>query len=1180
MISGEIKLFLYLTNADTELLTLRSVADELAEIGIELRGLSVSAENWKDAANSASVICVRLLGGKDAFLEGLNYLLDLANAKKVPLVCLSGESIPDPELALFSNVASGIVTQGFDYLVRGGIANYANFVRFVSDTCLYSGHGFQPPQEVPDVGIFKPIEQDRSAPKVAVIFYRAHLISGNTVFVEALAKEMAARGLSVYPIFCYSLRSGRGEHSPVYETLKEIVPDVIVTTVLASGSMDPEGESWDVSEMTDLGVPIVQAIVSSSDRESWRQRSSGLVPLDVTMQVAIPEFDGRIITVPFSFKEVVDSDSGFGSDISAYRVDRERTSRVAQIVARLARLRYKANSDKKIAIVISAYPTKRSRLGNAVGLDTPASVIALLHKLRNHGYHIDRIPESGDALMEELMATFNYDVPTLSVGQVEKAQLTLSALDYAAEFEDFGEEIKAGLTKAWGEPPGSVYLNNSEFVFPGISLGNVFIAIQPPRGFGENPIAIYHSPDLAPTHHYMAFYRMLDIKYQADAVIHVGKHGTLEWLPGKSLGLSNNCYADQALGAIPLVYPFVVNDPGEGTQAKRRAHAVIIDHMVPPLTRADTYDELSKLESLLDAHSRCSGMDPSKLPGLREAIWEVLVDAQIAKELKLEENPDFEDGEFDTLVSEIDGYLCEIKDAQIRGGLHILGGTLDGQAEVDMIAALTRIGSGTEPSLRMLAAAELGIDLKAGKTKEIDQVEEEVQRVVSMAQASGFELQSLEQFPKAYSKAVEAICVNLVPRLRATPRELDAILEALDGSYIASGPSGAPSRGMAHVLPTGRNFYSIDPKALPSIQSWAVGQKLAEAMIERYFSEEGSYPTSVGIVVWGTAAMRTAGDDISQTLALIGVSPVWDMQSGRVTGCELIDRQELGRPRVDVTLRISGFFRDAFPHVVSFLAQAFDVAAQSPEDDNPLAKDASSPRIFGPKPGSYGSGILPLIEARNWRSNEDLAKVYLTWSGYSYTRQSFGKYDPESMALRFKGIQVASKNQDNREHDIFDSDDYMQDHGGMISAVRHLSGIEPKSYFGDSADPARPRVKSLVQEAAKVVRSRVINPKWIEAMKHHGYKGAFEMAATVDYLFGYDATANIVEDWMYEKVTQAYVADASVRKFFEQSNPSALTSIAERLLEASQRGLWNATDESLDAIRSAMLEAEGWEEIR
>ena len=1173
-------MFLYLTNADTELLTLRSVADQLEGVGIELHARSVSAGNWKEAVDDAALICVRLLGGKDAFLEGLDYLKVFCRENGLPLLCFSGESIPDPELTVCSNVPSGIVAQGFDYLVRGGINNYANFIRFVSDTCLFSGHGFKPPEEVPEVGIFKVIEVDPQAPKVVIIFYRAHLISGNTVFVELLAKEIAAHGLSVYPIYCYSLRAGFGEHSPIYRLVKEISPDVIITTVLAAGSMDSDGQSWDVSEMVELGVPIVQAIVSSSDRQTWESRSSGLVPLDVTMQVAIPEFDGRIITVPFSFKEVVDSDSGFGSDVTAYRADRERTARVGGIVARLASLRHKDNKEKKVAIVISAYPTKRSRLGNAVGLDTPASVIALLHALRDAGYGIERIPQSGDALMAELVDTFNYDVPTLSISQAQKAKLRLSAQEYMTEFANFGEDVKRGLTAAWGEPPGSVYLHGSEFLFPGMILGNVFIAIQPPRGFGENPIAIYHSPDLAPTHHYMAFYRMLDIKYNADAIIHVGKHGTLEWLPGKGLGLSNNCYPDQALGAIPMIYPFVVNDPGEGTQAKRRAHAVIIDHMVPPLTRADTYDELSKLESLLDAHARYLGMDPSKLPALREEIWQVLVDAHITRELKLDESPDFEDAEFDSLVGEIDGYLCEIKDAQIRGGLHILGSILEGQAEVDMISALTRIGSEAQPSLRQLAAAKLDVDLKAGRTQEIDRVEAEVKSVIRLLQDSGFRSDNLGQLPESYHESAQMICNDLVPRLRATPREIVAVLEALEGRYIASGPAGAPSRGMSQVLPTGRNFYSIDPKALPSLQSWAVGQKLADALIDRYLSEEGSFPLSVGIVVWGTAAMRTAGDDISQALALVGVRPVWDAQTGRVSGSELISREELGRPRVDVTLRISGFFRDAFPHVISFLSDAFLMAAKSPEVDNPLAKDIDLPKIFGPKPGSYGSGILPLIEARNWRSSEDLAKVYLTWSGYSYGSGGFGKFDPEAMTKRFKGIQVASKNQDNREHDIFDSDDYMQDHGGMIAAVRHLSGSEPKSYFGDSADPGRPKVKSLAEEAAKVVRSRVINPKWIEAMKHHGYKGAFEMAATVDYLFGYDATANIVEDWMYERVTQSYVADASVRKFFEQSNPSALTSIAERLLEASQRGLWNATEESLDAIRSAMLEAEGWEETR
>lgn len=1173
-------MFLYITNADTELLTFRVVADALYEAGIEFRAISTASVGWKQEAELAEVICVRLLGGKDAFLDGLAQLSEIVNRNRSHLLCFSGESTPDPELALFSTAPAGIVAQGFQYLVRGGTENYLNFVKFVSDTCLFSGLGFNLPITLDETGLYGVIEDPCSRLSVAIIFYRAHLISGNTFFIETLAKEIAKSGISVYPIYCYSLRSGLSQPSRVFEILASIKPSVIVTTVLAGGSMDSDGEVWDIGEMKELGVPIVQAIVSSSSREDWSSRISGLVPMDVTMQVAIPEFDGRIITVPFSFKEVVDIDDNFGSEISAYRPDLERTGRVAEIVSRLARLSQKENSEKRVVIVLSAYPTKRSRLGNAVGLDTPASVIKLLHQLKAQGYLIDRIPQDGDSLMAELMETFNYEVPTLSFSQVSKAQFKWGVESYLKAFDSFGEEVKAKLVEAWGDPPGSVYIDNDQFIFPGIAIGNVFITIQPPRGFGENPIAIYHSPDLAPTHHYMAFYRMLEVEYQADAVIHLGKHGTLEWLPGKGIGLSQNCFSDQAIGSMPLIYPFVVNDPGEGTQAKRRAHAVIVDHMVPPLTRADTYDELAKLESLLDAHARYQGMDPSKLPSLRQEIWEVLVDAKIAKELMLEENPDFEAPEFDDLIGEIDGYLCEIKDAQIRGGLHVLGNVLSGPEEVDMIAALSRIPFSNQPSLRSVVADKLKIDLQGNRTKEIDLVEAEVQRLIGLAQAHDFSLDFLDQVDMEYKQVLNRICKDLVPRLRSTPRELDAIGESLDARYVSSGPSGAPSRGMSQVLPTGRNFYSIDPKALPSIHSFQVGQKLADSMIERYFREEKEFPKSVGIVVWGTAAMRTAGDDISQALALIGVRPKWDIETGRVLGCELVSREELGRPRVDVTLRISGFFRDAFPHVISLMNQAFELAAGSSESDNPLTEETEIPRIFGPKPGAYGSGILPLIESRNWRSNGDLANVYLTWSGYSYGKDEFGKFDPESMTSRFIKIQIASKNQDNREHDIFDSDDYMQDHGGMIAAIRELSGSEPKAYFGDSADPSRPKVKSLAEEAAKVVRSRVINPKWIEAMKNHGYKGAFEMAATVDYLFGYDATANIVEDWMYERVTQAYVEDESVREFFKQSNPSALTSIAERLLEAVQRGMWNASDRAMEAIRSAVLEAEGWEEER
>jgi cobaltochelatase CobN len=411
----------------------------------------------------------------------------------------------------------------------------------------------------------------------------------------------------------------------------------------------------------------------------------------------------------------------------------------------------------------------------------------------------------------------------------------------------------------------------------------------------------------------------------------------------------------------------------------------------------------------------------------------------------------------------------------------------------------------------------------------------------------------------------------LVPNLARTTDEIDNLLHALDGGYVPAGPSGAPTRGMAHVLPTGRNFFSVDPRAIPSPLAWDVGVALADRLLERHLAEEGTYPSTVGLVIWGTACMRTAGDDVAEALALLGVRPVWAEESRRVVGVELIPDDALGRPRVDVTLRISGFFRDAFPHVVDLLDDAIALAGFAVDGD---------PRVFGPKPGAYGSGILPLIESRDWRTDDDLAAVYLAWGGWAYGRGRAGEAAPDAMRRRFAAIDVAVKNQDNREHDIFDSDDYLQDHGGMIATVRALTGENPKAWFGDSSNPANPKVRSLAEEAARVVRTRVVNPKWIAAMQRHGYKGAFEMAATVDYLFGYDATAQVVEDWMYDKVTDAYVSDPDVRKFFEASNPWALRSIAERLLEAVDRGMWDADQSQLDALRDALLEAEGWEERR
>ena len=1113
-------MILVLTNADTEILALRSVLEGLPDDFPAVRAANPMTLASAPSLDDASVVLVRLLGGRRAWESQFDALRAECLARGIPLLAFGGEAVPDAELTALSTVPSATVAAALEYWRAGGLDNVEHLLRFVADTVLLAGFGFDPPAEVPAFGVHVTPpryaappgggggphasegggsrERKDGPPTVGVVFYRTHLLSGNTQFVDDLCAAIEAKGANAVAVYCYSLR----EEGPL-ALLRDLRLDCLVTTVLAMGSAD--GDQWDASGLAALDVPIVQAIAATQPAESWRASDNGLAPIDVAMSVAIPEFDGRIITVPFSFKETVDDGDALGAPVVAYRTQPDRVARVAGVAANLAALRHIAPEDKKVAIVLSAYPTKRSRIGNAVALDTPASVIDLLHALQDAGYRVDRIPPDGDALIHELAD--------------------------GLEYEDVRNSDKLAL----------------------LDLGHVLVAVQPPRGFGEDPIAVYHSPDLPPTEHYVGFYRWLEDEWGAHAVVHAGKHGTLEWLPGKGVGLSGDCWPDIALGDLPLVYPFVVNDPGEGTQAKRRAHAVVVDHLLPPMTRADTYDDLAKLEGLLDEYAQVAALDPAKLPAIRGQVWQLLVQAEIHRDLGMADMPG--EDEFDEMILHVDGYLCELKDAQIRGGLHILGRPPTGEALIDLVLAMTRLPQGDIPPLRRETD---------GSLKDTDAAEAEARAQVEALAAEGWQ---------CYATDITLLWISrtLLWNLARTTDEIDNVLRALEGRHIESGPSGAPTRGMAHVLPTGRNFYSVDPKALPSKLAWEVGCKLADELLARHLAEEGRYPESVGLVVWGTAAMRTSGDDVAEALALLGVRPVWAAESGRVTGVELIPDEELGRPRVDVTLRISGFFRDAFPHLIELLDDAFRLAGF--DDD---------PRIFGAKPGAYGSGILPLLESRDWRSDEDLAAVYEAWSGFSYGRGAPGGEPAlDAMRRRFSVIDVAVKNQDNREHDIFDSDDYLQDHGGMVAMVRSLrGGVGPKAWFGDSANPANPKVRSLAEEAARVVRTRVVNPKWIGAMQRHGYKGAFEMAATVDYLFGYDATAHVVEDWMYERVTESYVADPEVRKFFEQSNPWALRSISERLLEAHERGLWDASDIALATLRSALLEAEGWEESR
>ncbi|WP_306371413.1 cobaltochelatase subunit CobN [Nocardiopsis sp. CC223A] len=1182
-----------LSTSDTDLLSARGSGASY----VWANPSRASDDELTAAVEGADLVVVRLLGSSHDLWPGLAAVRE----RGTPLVVLSGEQQPSAELMEHSTVPIGVATDAHRYLAQGGPANLARLHAFLSDTVLVTGEGFEPPLELPVWGV---AERDRDTdpglPRIGILYYRAHEAGGNTAFVHDLADAVDATGRAVgVPVFAGSLRSAPDD---LYEALGGF--DALVVTVLAAGGSTPaaasaggDDEAWDVERMAALDVPVLQGLCLTSPRAVWEESDDGVTPLDSASQIAIPEFDGRIITVPFSFKEI-DRDG-----LPRYVADPERCTRLAGIAAAHARLRHVPPAEKRIAVVLSAYPTKHARIGNAVGLDTPRSLVRLLRRLREEGYDLgspEALPgldlpdeaQAGDALVHALIAAGGQDEEWLTSGQLTDAHVRITAQEYADWTRNLPAELREAMTEAWGPAPGNLYVNDDgEIVLAALRAGNVVVLVQPPRGFGENPIAIYHDPELPPSHHYLAAYRWLEHGFGAHAVVHLGKHGSLEWLPGKNAALSAACATDAALGDLPLVYPFLVNDPGEGAQAKRRAHATVVDHLIPPMARAETYGDIARLEQLLDEHANIAAMDPAKLPAVRGEIWALMRAAEMHRDLGLAERPD--DEEFDDFLLHVDGWLCEIKDTQIRDGLHVLGAAPEGPTRVNLVLSVLRAAQvwggvgGAVPGLR----AALGLK-EGAPTAEVDAVEALARGLVERMEAAGWDPAAVPGLhdDEQVRAVLEFAAAQVVPRLARTTDELDHVLRALAGGFVPAGPSGSPLRGLVNVLPTGRNFYTVDPRAVPSRLAWQTGQAMAESLLRRHLEETGTHPESVGLSVWGTSAMRTSGDDVAEVLALLGVRPEWDEASRRVARLDVVPLEELGRPRIDVTVRISGFFRDAFPHVVAMMDDAVALVAglDEPADRNFVRAHAladleshgdlrrATTRIFGSAPGSYGAGILQVVESGNWRDDSDLAEVYTAWGGFAYGRGLDGVPAADDMRANYRRIKVAAKNIDSAEHDIADSDDYFQYHGGMIATVRALTGSDPKAYVGDSTSPDAVRTRPLSEETARVFRARVVNPRWISAMRGHGYKGAFELAATVDYLFGFDATAGVVHDWMYERLAAEYVLDETTQEFLRASNPWALRGIVERLHEAARRGLWAEPDPAtLEALTEVYLEVEG-----
>ncbi|NQV57588.1 MAG: cobaltochelatase subunit CobN [Rhodospirillales bacterium] len=1163
----------------------------------------------------AKLVVVRLLGGIGYWPYGAEELLALCRDKGIKLAIVPGDDHPDPELGAYSTLPAEACHRLWQYCAHGGAANATNFLNFCADQ-LGRETEWREPAPLVRAGLYWPgavlpsledvgADWQDGAPVAAIVFYRALVQANDLAPIDALINALQDQGLNPLPIVTGSLKDqASGEIVAAY--LADTKADVILN--LTGFAVSAPGLEAQATPFTEADCPVLQVILSGGNYETWTDGANGLRPRDLAMNVALPEVDGRIITRAISFKNADEIDGQTETAIIRHQPVASRVRFTAQLAARWARLRRKPTKDRLVAIIVANYPNKDGRIGNGVGLDTPAGAAAVLARLAEDGYDLGSdAPKTGKAIMDRLLAG-----PTNAAG-IRVGGIKYGLEDYQEFFDTLPEETRGQVTKRWGPPEDDPFVDGGDFILGAHVFGNIVLAVQPARGYNIDPTSSYHDPDLAPPHGYMAFYGWLRRGMGVDAIIHFGKHGNLEWLPGKALALDETCFPEAALGPLPHLYPFIVNDPGEGTQAKRRAQAVIIDHLTPPLTRAESYGPLRDLEQLVDEYYLASGMDPRRLKLLGGQIIELSRSIGLDKDVGITGG----DGEQEQLAK-IDNYLCELKEMQIRDGLHIFGRAPGGSLAVDLLVALTRLprgqGNDENASLIRALAADMGfvdfdpLDCEmggewAGPKPDALQIMDAPWRTngdtIERLEALANNLVAGEAVPDpkwhAAIPVLTYIADHLAPTIADCGRcELDGLMTGLDGRFVAPGPSGAPTRGRLDVLPTGRNFYSVDCRAVPTPAAWALGWKSAGLLIERHFQDHGEYPKRIALSAWGTANMRTGGDDIAQALALMGVQPQWDKHSGRVIGFEVMPLGVLGRPRVDVVFRISGFFRDAFPAQVDLLDSAARAVAALGEDaaSNPLAAQVAEDaktlraqgldagaaalkaghRVFGSKPGAYGAGLQALIDEKCWEGDEDLSRAYVAWGGYAYGGGVEGAAEQGLFEARLKGVQLVLHNQDNREHDILDSDDYYQFEGGITAAVRHLSGVQPTIYHNDHSRPESPKIRPLSDEIGRVVRARAANPKWIEGVMRHGYKGAFEIAATVDYLFAFAATSRIVEDHHFDQLFTAYIEDARVREFIQDNNPAAMREIAERFEEAVERGFWHPKSNSAGTLLASLME--------
>ncbi len=1205
--------------ADTELAALSDARSEmaapptlrLANMMHLTHPMSVDL-HLDDCATKSRLVIARILGGAGYWKYGLTQYAARLHAAGIPFAALPGDDKPDPELRGLSTVSEQDYDTLWSYLVEGGPQNSSNLLAYAK-VMLDGGEKPAAPTPLLRAGVYWPgagiadLDAARAswtagAPIVPIIFYRAQVQGGGLNPINRLTRSLSRAGLNPLPVFVASLKDTVS--TATLKTLFDAAPPNVILNCTAFAVGSPhDGDDSPENPLLANKAPIFQVILSGAAESTWAEGLHGLTARDIAMNVALPEVDGRVLSRAVSFKGEAFFDDATQCPIATYQARGDRIDFVSQLAKNWAGLRQTAAQDKKTALILANYPNKDGRLANGVGLDTPAATIHVLNLLKSEGYVVTP-PADSAALMQQIM-----DGPTnWLTDRADKEGGEHLPLDiYRQHFDALPWEVKEQITTRWGQPEDDPFIILPKILppegpdpstGPGFALsihrfGNAVVGLQPARGYNIDPTDTYHAPDLVPPHNYLAFYFWLRHHWGADAIVHMGKHGNLEWLPGKAVALSEACWPEVVFGPTPHIYPFIVNDPGEGTQAKRRSAAVIIDHLTPPLTRAESYGPLRDLEALVDEYYEAAGVDPRRIDHLRREILSLSEVTGLAKDAGFT-------GDNDSDLGKLDAYLCELKEAQIRDGLHIFGQSPTGQQERDLAIALARVprgdGKGANASLLRALANDLKLsidpldcDMGAPAPEKPDALADD-----NIWRTNGDTVERLENLcqrglrdggwgdvgftPRAAQAVLTEIQDHILPTIKACGGSEGAgLLSALSGHFVNPGPSGAPTRGRLDVLPTGRNFYSVDSRAVPTPTAWALGWKSANLLIEKHLQDHGDWPRTMLITAWGTANMRTGGDDIAQALALMGVKPTWDSANRRVTGFEILPQSVLGRPRVDVTLRISGFFRDAFPQLIALVdSAARDVQAlDEPADLNPAAarskQGEDQTRVFGSKPGAYGAGLQALIDERIWSDKADFAEAYLEWGSYAYGSGAEGRKARAAMEQRLSQTEAIVQNQDNREHDVLDSDDYYQFEGGAAAAISTLQGQDRPIYHNDHSRPERPVIRTLDDEIGRVVRSRVVNPKWIDGVKRHGYKGAFEIAATVDYLFAFAATTGAVRNHHFDLVEEAFIKDKDTRDFIADANAPALEEIAQRLQEAIDRRLWQPKSNSARARIAGLL---------